>query len=139
MITITPKDALRSENLPPGWQYCKVSNMYTKPADSDGSTNFKYEIEVIDGQFKGVPLQDLTVNEKAVSMHKNFFIACGAPAELWEAAKKGEAQSFDERAPIGKVLKVFVTPSKFENRMLNKSTDYLALTPEEAARYTVSV
>lgn len=139
MITITPKDALRSESLPPGWQFCRVPNMYTKPAAGDGSTNYYYEIEVIDGQFKGVPLQELVVNEKAVSMHKNFFVACGAPQELWDKAKKGESQQFDERKPIGTVLKVMVTPSKFENRLLNKPTDFLALTAEEAARFQSGV
>lgn len=136
MITITPKDALRSEVISePGWQICKVTNMYTKPADSDGSTNFKYEIEVLEGKYARIPLQDLTVNEKAVSMHKAFFIAAGAPPEIWEKAKAGESQSFDERNPIGKIIKVFVTPTKFENRILNKSTDYMALNAEEQARY----
>lgn len=139
MITITPRDALRSETMEPGWQFCKIPNMYTKAAQSDGSTNYYYEIEVIDGKYKGVPLQDLVVNEKAVSMHKNFFIAAGAPPQLWEDAKKGEAQSFDERNPIGKVIKVMVTPTKFENRILNKPSDFLALNAEEAAKYSASV
>lgn len=139
MITITPKDALRSTNMSPGWQYCLVENMYTKPAASDGSTNYYYELTVIDGQFKGVPLAALVVNEKAVSMHKNFFVACGAPADLWEAAKKGEAQQFDERNPIGKVIKVMVKPEPFDNRLLNKSVDYLPLTAEEQSRLAAAV
>jgi len=135
MITITPKDALRSTNMTPGWQFCLVENMYTKPAAGDGSTNYYYELTVADGQFKGVPLNPLVVNEKAVSMHKNFFVAAGAPESLWEAAKKGEAQTFDERNPIGKIIKVMVKPEPFDNRLLNKSVDYLALNDDEKGKF----
>lgn len=125
MITITPKDALKAKTLPPGWQYCKVENYYTKPAKEDGSTVHYYELTVITGQFKDVPLQELTLSEKAIGMGKNFFVACGMPIEIWQKAEKGEAQSFDERLPVGKIVKTMVTPEKFGNRTLNKATDFL--------------
>lgn len=127
MITITPKDALRSELLTPGWYICEVTNHYTKPSDGDGSTNHFYEIEVAEGVagIKGVPMQ-LVVSEKAISMHKNFFIACGAPASLWDKAKAGESQSFDEKNPVGKRIKVSVKQEAYLGRMLNKPADFLS-------------
>lgn len=125
MITITPKDALRAEQLPPGWQICDVTNHYTKPANTDGSTVHYYEMEVVDGQYKGVPLQELTISEKAVGMGKNFFIACGMPTELWDRAKKGESVNFDEKEPVGKRIKVMVKPEPFGGRIINKPSDFL--------------
>src|SRR4249920_524328 len=110
MITITPRDALMAKVLPPGWQFCKVSNHYTKPAQGDGSTVHYYEIDVIDGQYKGVPLNPLTISEKALGMGKNFFIACGQPSSEWDKAEKGEAIMFDEKLPVERVIKVMVKP-----------------------------
>lgn len=127
MITITPKDALRAKNLPPGWQICDVENHYTKPAATDGSTVHYYELTVVDGQYAGVPLAELTISEKAVGMGKNFFVACGMPAEIWDKAEKGESQSFDEKLPVGKRIRVMVKPETFGNRMLNKASDFLPL------------
>lgn len=127
MLTVTPKDALRSESLPPGWQICIVENHYVKPAGTDGSANHHYELVVTEGQWKGVPLQELIVNEKAVSMNKQFFIACGAPENIWLEAKKGNAQGIDEKAPVGKIIKVMVKPEAYQGRMLNKPIDFLAM------------
>ena len=138
MITITPKDALKAKTLPPGWQIVDVENHYTKPAAGDGSTVHYYELTVVDGQFKGVPLQELTISEKAIGMGKNFFIACGQPVEQWERAEKGESVSFDEKIPVGKRIKAMVKPEPFGNRTLNKAVDFLALTPEEQQRYGVA-
>lgn len=124
MITITPKDALRAKNLPPGWQVCDVENYLSKPSQSDGSTVHFYELVVAEGQFKGVPLADYTLSEKAIGMGKAFYLACGMPIELWEKAEAGESVQFDERLPIGKRIKVFVKPEPFGGRMLNKATDF---------------
>ena len=125
MITVTPKDALRAKVLQPGWQICVVENYTQKQANTDGSTLHTYEIVVDEGQYKGVPLNDFVVSEKAIGMGKNFFIACGMPVELWNKAEKGEAVQFDEQAPVGKRLKVMVKPEAYQNRMLNKATDFL--------------
>ena len=127
MITITPKDALRAKTLPPGWQICDVENHYTKPAAGDGSTVHYYELTVVEGQFKGVPLNELTISEKALGMGKNFYVACGMPLELWDKAEKGESIQFDEKLPVGKRIKVMVKPEPFGNRILNKATDFLAV------------
>jgi hypothetical protein len=128
MITVNQKDALRAKTLPPGWQVCKVTNQYNKPSAGDGSTNFFYEIVVVKGEFKKVPLSEYLVNEKATGMGKNFFIACGQPKEQWDKAEKGEAFSFDEKLPMGKFVKVHVKPEPFGNRTLNKATDFMPVT-----------
>ena len=139
MITITPKDALKAKVLPPGWQIVKVENHYTKPAKEDGSTVHYYEMTIIDGQFKGVPLQEFTLSEKAMGMGKNFFVACGQPISQWEQAEKGESISFDEKLPVGEIIKVMVKPELFGNRTLNRASDFLALRAEEKAQFSASV
>lgn len=125
MITITPKDALKAKVLPPGWQICEVENHYTKPAQGDGSTVHYYELTIVEGQFKGVPLNELTLSEKAIGMGKSFFLACGMPLALWEQAERGESVQFDEKLPVGKRVKVMVKPENFGNRTLNKASDFL--------------
>jgi hypothetical protein len=104
-----------------------VENHYTKPAQGDGSTVHYYEITVVEGQFKNVPLNELTISEKAIGMGKNFFVACGMPVALWDQAEKGESVQFDEKLPVGKKLKVMVKPEPFGNRILNKPVDFLAI------------
>ena len=126
MINVTQRDALKAKILPPGWQYCKVDNHYIKPSKEDGSNVHYYELTVVEGQHKETPLQDFMISEKAVGMGKNFFIACGQPKDAWEAAERGEAFSFDEKIPVGKIVRTMVTPEKFGNRTLNKATDFLA-------------
>ncbi len=133
MITITPKDALRAKNLPPGWQICDVTNHYSKPAKESGATVHYYEIEVVEGQFKGVPLNEYTIVESAIGMGKNFFLACGMPQEMWDRAEKGESIQFDEKLPVGKRIKVMVKPEPFGTRLLNKASDFLAMEQPQQA------
>jgi hypothetical protein len=125
MITVTPKDALKAKNLPPGWQVVEVTNNYNKPAKESGATVHYFELTVVDGQFKGVPLNDYTIVENAIGMGKNFFLACGMPTEMWEKAEKGESIQFDENNCKGKIIKVMVKPEPFGNRLLNKAVDFL--------------
>lgn len=133
MITITPRDAKRTENVKPGWQICECVNHFTKPASTDGSTVHNYEIDIVEGEFAGTPLKNLTISEKALSMGKNFFLACGLPKEEWDRALKGESISFDEKNPVGKRFKAMVSNTKFENRIQNEATDFLPLSPGVAA------
>lgn len=134
MITITPRDAKRSEVVTPGWHICKVMNHFTKPAAGDGSTVHNFEIDIIEGQFKDTPLKNFTLSEKAVSMGKNFFLACGMPLEQWNKALNGESVTFDEKNCVGKIIKVMVSNSKYENRMQNEAIDFL---PYENAAVSV--
>lgn len=125
MITIKPKDALRAKVLPPGWQICLVENYQMKTASTDGSTLHAYELVVDEGQFKGVPLNEYVISEKAIGMGKPFFIACGMPEDLWVKAEKGESVQFDEQLPVGKRIRVMVKPEIFGNRTLNKAADFM--------------
>lgn len=129
MITITPRDAKRTEMVQPGWHICECVNYFPKPASTDGSTVHNYEIDIVEGQFAGTPLKNLTISEKALAMGKNFFLATGMPQAEWDRALKGESISFDEKNPVGKRFKAMVSNTKFENRMQNEATDFLAIAP----------
>jgi hypothetical protein len=125
MITVTSKDALRAEVIEPGWKPGEVMG-YTPDTAGDGSMLHKWQIEV---EFKGLkyPLQDYMVSEKAVSMGKAFFIACGFPEAEWEKLVRGEATSsqIDPNDCVGKKLQVMVINDKFNNRITNKAGDFL--------------
>lgn len=126
MIKVTAKDALRAEQITPGWKMGVCVNHFESTAKSDGSKIDNFEIEV---EEKGlaVPLQNFIISEKAVSMGKAFFIACGFPQEEWDKLVKGEAASadIDPRNCVGKKFKVMVANEKYENRVLNKAADFL--------------
>lgn len=133
MLTLNQKDALKARVLQPGWRICEVENHYIKPAAGDGSNVHYYEITVIAGDDKNTPLSEFIVSEKAVGMGKAFFIACGQPESDWQRAEKGEAVSFDEKLPVGRKIKVFVKPEPFNNRLMNRATDFMRLTESEIA------
>lgn len=128
MITITQKDALRAKQLKPGWRPGKVVSYEPATAGTDGSMLHKWGIEVIDNGLQ-VPIKDYQVSEKAVSMGKNFFIACGFPKEEWEKLEKGEetSQTLDPNDCVEKEIQVFVSNSTFNNRIQNEATDFLPL------------
>jgi len=131
MIKVTQKDAIRSEQLTPGWREGTCTNHFEKPASTDGSIVHNFEIEVIDPNFPvPVPIKNFNVSEKAISMGKNFFIACGLPKDIWDKLIKGE-ETFYEIEPrncIGKKFKVFVKNTTFEGRINNEASDFMALT-----------
>lgn len=128
MIKVTAKDALRSEQITPGWKKGKCINHFESAAKTDGSKIDNFEIEVMEGGLF-VPLQNYILSEKAVSMGKAFFLACGFPRTEWDKLVKGEATSFDidPRNLVGKEFQVMVSNEKYENRILNKATDFLPL------------
>jgi hypothetical protein len=127
MIRVTKKDALKAKVLPAGWQVCEVVRHYTKPAKESGATVHYYELEVIEGQYKDVPLNEYTISENAIGIGKNFFVACGMDKNEWEKAEKGEEFEFDEEFPVGKKLRVHVKPEVFGNRTLNKAADFMSM------------
>lgn len=126
MITVTAKDALRAKQLVPGWRPGKVVSYTPKVAGTDGSALYVFGIEVKDGGLD-VPLKDFQLSEKAISMGKNFFIACGFPKEEWEKLERGEetAQQIDEHSLVGKELQVFVSNTTFQGKVNNEATDFL--------------
>lgn len=128
MITVTAKDALRAKQITPGWREGEVVSYTPKVAGTDGSGLHVFGIEVNDGGL-AVPLKDYQLSEKAISMGKNFLIACGFPKDEWEKLERGEAtsQQVDERSLVGKKLKVFVSNTTFGGRINNEATDFLPL------------
>jgi len=125
MITVTSKDALKAEVVEPGVKSGECVG-YKPDVAKDGSALHKFEIEV---DFKGLryPLQDYMISEKAVSMGKNFFIACGFPADQWEKLVKGEATAMqiDPNSCVGKKFRVNVINDLYNGRVTSKAGDFL--------------
>ncbi len=127
MITVTAKDALRTAQLTPGWKLGKCTS-HEETTAKDGSALHKFAIEVVEEGFPiPVPLQDFMISEKAVSMGKAFFIACGFPEAEWEKLMKGEKASMqiDPKSCVNKEFKVNVVNEKYDNRINNKANDFL--------------
>jgi hypothetical protein len=130
MITVTAKDALRSEQLDPGWVDGECVRYTQGVAGTDGSVVHKFEIEVIVPHTPvPVPISDYFISEKAAGMGKNFFLACGFPKEEWDNLVKGKATSsqINPLDCVGKKFKVLVTNEKVGNRIINKAGDFLPL------------
>jgi hypothetical protein len=125
MITVTQKDALKAEVVEPGIKNGECVG-YKPDVDSKGAALHKFEIEV---DYKGqrYPLQDYFVSEKAISMGKNFFIACGFPTDQWDKLVKGEAPSIaiDPNSCVGKKFRVNVINSEYNGRIQSKPGDFL--------------
>lgn len=128
MITITSKDALRAKTLKPTWYPGKVVSYSPKTAGTDGSMLHVWGIEVNDGGL-WVPTKDYQVSEKAVSMGKNFFIACGFPKEEWEKLERGEvmARQIDPADCVDKEIRVFVKNTVFNDKVSNEASDFTPL------------
>lgn len=130
MITVTSKDALRAKQLTPGWRPGTITEYTPKVAGTDGSALHVFGIEVEDSGLV-CPLKDYQISEKAVSMGKNFFIACGFPKEEWEKLEKGETASkqINPLDCVNKKVKVFVSNTTFNGRINNEATDFLPIDP----------
>jgi hypothetical protein len=129
MITVTAKDALRTEQLTPGWRNGTVTNYYSQAAKTDGSTLHMFEIEVDGGLPVPVPLKDYMISEKATSMGKNFFLACGFPKDEWDKLVKGQtaSQQINPLDCVGKKLQVFVKNTEYQGRISNEAGDFLPI------------
>lgn len=129
MITVTAKDALRTAQLTAGWKAGKcVSHEETTAKDGSALHKFGIEVNATEEGFPiPVPLQDFMISEKAVSMGKAFFIACGFPPEEWEKLMKGEKASvqIDPKSCVNKEFQVMVALEKYENRINMKASDFL--------------
>lgn len=129
MITVTSKDALRTAQLTPGVKPGKCVS-HEQTTAKDASALHKFGIEVVEEGFPvPVPIQDYMISEKAVSMGKAFFIACGFPESEWDKLMKGESTSaqIDEKSCVGKSFNVMVVNEKYENRINNKAVDFFKL------------
>lgn len=128
MITVTAKDALRAKQLVPGWREGLVVSYTPKVAGTDGSALHVFGIEVNDASLM-VPLKDYQLSEKAISMGKNFLIACGFPKSEWEKLERGEEGStqIDPNSCVNKKLKVFVSNSTYQGKISNEATDFMPI------------
>lgn len=137
MLTITPKDALRSTVITPGWYRVLVTNQFNKAATTDGSNLFKYEIEVVeargtkDKKFAGVPLKEFQISEKAVGFGIPFLLACGFPQSELDKVKAGQPAQVDETKPVGQQIYALIANTKYENRINNEAVDFLAIPESE--------
>lgn len=131
MITVTSKDALRAEQLTPGWRNGKCVSYTPKTAAKDGSGLHVFGIEVLDNGIN-FPLKDYQISEKAVSMGKAFFIACGFPKEEWDNLVKGKStsQNIDGNDCVNKDFKVMVVNTTFNGKISNEAGDFLPLPKE---------
>lgn len=130
MINVTRKAALRSVLVPPAWYPVLVKGVMTKPANTDGSTNFFFELEIADGPNKEVGLKNFLINEKGLfTTGLAFLVACGFPKELLEKIRKGEAEDtpVDENACVGKTVMAFVGNTVYDNRKSNEALDFLPM------------
>lgn len=137
MLTITPKDALRSTVVTPGQYRCRVTNVYNKPAATDGSMLTKFELEIVyqrgtkNEQFKGVPIKDVQISEKAVGFGIPFLLACGFPVAELEKIKRGEAGQVDEMKCLGVELYAQVATKIFDGRPQNEAVDFFLIPDSE--------
>lgn len=129
MITVTKKDVMKATLVDkPGWYPVLVKGVSTKPANTDGSTNFLFELEIAEGPYKEVGLKNFMINEKGIfTTGLAFLVACGFPKDLLESIKKGEAPDtpIDENDCVGKVINAFVGVTSWENRKSNEALDFL--------------
>lgn len=128
MITVTAKDALRAKQIVPGWKEGIVTSYTPKVAGTDGSALHVFGIEVDDSGLQ-VPLKDYQLSEKAISMGKNFLIACGFPKDQWAKLERGEetASQVDPNSCVGKKIKVFVSNTNYQGKISNEATDFLPI------------
>jgi hypothetical protein len=125
MITITRRDALKAETVQPGTYLGECVSYTQATASKDSSLLHKFEIEV-DTKGMKIPLKDYQISEKAISMGKAFFIACGFPPEKWEALVAGELPdiNLDPNDCVGKKFKVVVINTTYNNRVQSEAADF---------------
>lgn len=128
MIKVTSRDALKSEIVPAGVYPGKCVGYNAQTASKDSSIVHRFEIEVTHNGLQ-YPIQDYIISEKAVSMGKSFFLACGFPESEWEKLVKGESASvdIDPNDCVGKEMRVQVIHSMFDNRTQCKAGDFFKL------------
>lgn len=125
MITISRRDALKAEVVQPGTYEGECVSYSQATASKDSSLLHKFEIEVENKGMK-IPLKDYQISEKAISMGKAFFIACGFPPEKWEALVSGAEENItlDPNDCVGKKFRVVVINSTWNNRVQSEAADF---------------
>lgn len=138
-IQITARDARATVIMPPSWYIVEVSEVNTKAAKTDGSTNYLYRLKVISDlkgseDFADCRVKDFLISEKGVFGAGIAFFAAIDPAvkEAIEELKKGKNKdappiNIDYNAPVGKKLRAKVENTVFEGKTSNEATDFLPI------------
>lgn len=120
-MRITADDLKRGIVMDPNWYPALVKSLEVKPSKGDGSTNWNYKLEILQGKNKdGKDLAGVIVyrlfNEKAMGFATSFLEACGH--------KVVPDQDIDPNYPIGKKLMVYVKNREYEGRLQNEVADF---------------
>lgn len=134
-IKVTKKDAKANDVVPPGQYIVDVKGLTMAPAKSDQSTNYTYALDFVSDangneDCVGARIKPFLINEKGLfGTGLNFLVACGFPKEQVELIKQGKAPDaeVDEKAPVGKRIRAFISNTTYNNRVSNEATDFLPL------------
>lgn len=133
MINVTSKDVLASVLLPAGWYIVEVKRVTRKPANTDQSTNFNFQLETV-ADLKGgteyaeVGMKQFLINEKALFTNGlAFLVACGFDSSLLPKLKAKEISSvpFNEEDCVGQKIKAAIKTTTYEGRQSNEAYDFL--------------
>jgi hypothetical protein len=106
-VNLTSDDLARGTLVDPTWYPCEIIKYEEKPAMTDRSTNGISTLKVLAGEFEGATCNYL-LNEKALGMGRNFFIALGAKYSMNEKGKKELKGVELTPALVGKKLDVYI-------------------------------
>jgi hypothetical protein len=121
-MRITADDLKRGVVMDPNWYPAVVKSVEVKPSKGDGSTNWNYKIEILQGKNKdGKELQGVIVyrlfNEKAMGFAVPFVEACGQKITP-------DGAEIDPNYPVGKKLMIYVKNREYEGRLQNEVADF---------------
>lgn len=126
-VNLTSDDLAKGTLVNPSWYPCEITKYEEKPASTDRSTNCISHFKIMTGEFEGAG-GNLLLNEKALGMGRNFFIALGAKYTTNERGKK-ELKGI-ELGPslVGKKLDVYFTRgTSNKNNDFNDAKDFAPL------------
>ena len=111
-MRITPDDLKRGVVMDPNWYPAVVKLVEVKPSKGDGSTNWNYKLEILQGKNKdGKELFGVVVyrlfNEKAMGFAIPFIEVCGQKITP-------EGGEIDPNYPVGKKLLIYVKNREYE-------------------------
>jgi hypothetical protein len=121
-MRITADDLKRGVVMDHNWYPAVVKSVEVKPSKGDGSTNWNYKIEILQGKNKdGKELQGVIVyrlfNEKAMGFAVPFVEACGQKITP-------DGAEIDPNYPVGKKLMIYVKNREYEGRLQNEVADF---------------
>lgn len=122
-ITITKEDLLRGKILEAGWYQAEVKEIVEEVAKSGNSTNHVVDFVVISGPSAGVPLSTW-LNDSPTSKGRAFVPYLTAFGVDLNDRTIGSGKTFDTDATKGKKLDIYVQPSTYDGRPVNKIMDF---------------